>query len=157
MSTPPDKRTKMPLYTVDGMVIGTLLGTLIAGIYMMMHNYVTLGAVRLAKVTILVGTFLYTTIILLAWTITNRTEQPFLWVALLSTLAQTGLVYLASNRLQGASIRYYAERGSKVHSTFRSVLVGLFAGMLSLGLLIVIALVNVIVTALMTLAERMAS
>ena len=126
MNSPPANRISRPLYSLDGIVIGTLLGSLIAGIYMVMHNYLAFGSVRLAKQTIVVGMILYAIIM-----VASSIAPANLWTALVFALAQAGLAYLLASRLQGASISYYAQRGGEVHGLFRSALVGLLAGILS--------------------------
>ena len=126
MSETPANRPVRPLYSLDGIVIGTLLGSLVAGIYMVMYNYVTLGKVRLARQSLVVGLGLYALILLASWAAPSN-----LWMALTFALGQAGLAYLLAGRLQGASIRYYAQQGSALHGLFRSALVGLLAGLLS--------------------------
>ena len=126
MTSPPVNRTGRPLYSLDGIVIGTLLGSLIAGVYMMMYNYVTFGSARLARQTVIGGMALYALVLLASWA-----APPSFWVALIFALGQAGLAYLLASRLQGASIGYYVERGGQLHGLFRSALVGLLAGILS--------------------------
>ncbi len=126
MNSPPAKRISQPLYSLDGIVIGTLLGSLIAGIYMVMHNYITLGSVGLARQTLVVGGVLYAMVICASWL-----APPSLWLALAFALGQAGLAYLLASRLQGASISYYAQRGEPIHGLFRAALVGLLAGILT--------------------------
>ncbi len=126
MSEAPVNRPARPLYSVDGIVIGTLLGSLVAGIYMVMYNYVTLGKVGLARQSVVVGLGLYALVMLASWLAPSN-----LWMALILALGQAGLAYLLAGRLQGASIRYYAQQGSAIHGLFRSALVGLLAGLLS--------------------------
>ena len=126
MNTPPANPTGRPLYSLDGIVIGTLLGSLIAGIYMMMSNYVALGSGRLARQTLIGGIWLYALVLIASWF-----APPSFWLALVFALGQALLAYLVAGRLQGAGIRYYAERGTPVHGLFRSALVGLLAGVFS--------------------------
>ena len=133
MSASPANRTERPLYTIDGIVIGTLLGSLIAGIYMMMSNYVAFGSLQLARQTIVAGMAIYALVLLV-----SLAAPPSFWFALAFALGQTLLAYLLAGRLQGASIRYYSERGSRVHGLFRSALVGLLAGVLSFIVLLVL-------------------
>ncbi len=134
MSTPPVKRTSRPLYSIDGIVIGTLLGSLIAGIYMMMANYVALGSPRLARQALIGGMVLYVLVLLASWA-----APPSFWVALFFALGQALLAYLIAKRLQGASIGYYAERGSPIHGLFRSALVGLLAGVFSVFVVLILS------------------
>lgn len=133
MSAPPVTRVKRPLYSIDGIVIGTLLGSLIAGIYMMMSNYLTFGSARLARHTLTGGMVLYALVLLVSWA-----APPTFWAAPVFALGQALLAYLFASRLQGTSIRYYAERGAPLHGLFRAALVGLLAGVLSLTLLLVL-------------------
>lgn len=128
---PPINRAERSLYTLDGIVIGTLLGSLIAGIYMMMSNYVTLGSARLARQTLTVGMAVYVLVLL-----ASLAAPPSFLVALIFALGQALLAYLLASRLQGASIRYYAERGTQLHGLFRSALVGLLAGVLAFTVLL---------------------
>ena len=138
LSTPPDNRIARPLYTIDGIVIGTLLGSLIAGIYMMMSNYLAFGSGRLARQTLIGGMGVFALVLLASWA-----APPGFLFALVFALGQALLAYLLAGRLQGTSIRYYAERGTQVHGLFRSALVGLLAGALSL---IVVLLLNAILS-----------
>ena len=126
MSSPPANRITRPLYSLDGIVIGTLLGSLIAGIYMVMYNYITLGSFRLARQTVVVGLILYAIVIFASWA-----APANFWIALIFALGQAALAYLLAGRLQGASISFYAERGGPIHGLFRSALVGLLAGLIS--------------------------
>ena len=127
MSTPPANQIERRLYSLDGIVIGTLLGSLVAGVYMMMSNYITLGSARLARHTLTGGMVLYTLVLVAGW----AAPQSF-WVAFVFAVGQVLVAYLLASRLQGASIRYYAKRGLGVHTMFRAVLVGVLAGVLSL-------------------------
>jgi len=126
LSPPPANRLQRPLYSVDGIVIGTLLGSLIAGVYMIMSNYVAFGSQRLAKQTIIGGMAIYAIVLLASWAAPRN-----LWLALVFALGQAMLAYLLAIRLQGESVRYYTERGCKVHGLLRSALVGLLVGVLS--------------------------
>ena len=126
MSTSPAQRPQAPLYSLDGIVIGTLLGSLIAGIYMMVHNYLTLGSARLAKQTLIAGLLLYGIVL-----IASVLAPPQATIALIFAVGQAGVAYLVARLLQGPSILYYAKQGAAIHGLFRSALVGLLAGIFS--------------------------
>ncbi len=139
MSSSPIKRPERPLYSLDGIVIGTLLGSLIAGIYMMLHNYLTLGSPRLAKQTLFVGLSLYGIVL-----IASAFAPPQPTIALIFAIGQAGAAYLAARLLQGPSIAYYVKQGTEVHGLFRSALVGLMAGIFSFFVALVLyALMNI--------------
>ncbi len=128
-------RPKAPLYSLDGIVIGTLLGSLIAGIYMMVHNYLALGSVRLAKQMLIGGLIVHAlvhTIALIAITFAPpQVASQVLTFAFVFAVGQAGLAYLVAQFLQGPSILYYETRGAPIHGLFRSVLVGFLAGILA--------------------------
>lgn len=130
MSTPPAKPIARPLYSLDGIVIGTLLGSLAAGIYMVTYNYVTLGSMRLARQSVIAGSILYAAILFASWMAPSN-----LWIALVFALGQAGLAYLLAGRLQGATISYYLQHGGTLHGLFRSALVGLLVGLLSFAVI----------------------
>ena len=118
-SSPSERR----LYSLDGIVIGTVIGSLVAGVYMIVHNYIALGSVRLARHSLLAGMFLYGVKILLLSAVPLHS-----WVWLGFIFGPAGLLYLLASRLQGPSIRYHVERGVAVHGLLRWVLVGLIMG-----------------------------
>lgn len=123
VSAAPKKPGERRLYSLDGIVIGTVIGSPIAGIYMIVHNYIALGSVRLARHSLVAGAFLFGILIALS---SIAPLHP--WVVLAFIFGPAGLLYLLASRLQGPSIRYHAERGMPVHGLFRSVLVGLIMG-----------------------------
>ena len=133
MSATPAKPPKAPLYSLDGIVIGTLLGSLIAGIYMMVHNYLTLGSTRLAKQTLVFGLFCYGVVLIVS---ALAPAKPTL--ALIFAISQAGVAYLVARLLQGPSILYYAKQGATIHGLFRSALVGLLAGVVSFFIALVL-------------------
>ena len=134
MNTQPAKRIERPLYSIDGIVIGTLLGSLIAGVYMMSSNYAAFGSGRLARQTLIGGMAIFALVVLASWA-----APPSFLFALVFALGQALLAYVFANRLQGASIRYYAERGTQVHGLFRAALVGLLAGILSFTVVVALS------------------
>ena len=118
-SSPLERR----LYSLDGIVIGTVIGSLVAGVYMIVHNYIALGSVRLARHSLVAGMCLYGIKILLLSALPLNS-----WVWLGFIFAPAGLLYLLASRLQGPSIRYHMERGVAVHGLLRWMLVGLTMG-----------------------------
>jgi len=119
------------LYSVQGVVIASVLGSLAAGVVMLYLNYRTLGKVVLAQRWALWGAAIYVVLILVATFLPNTT---ILVVAY--NVFQAVVAYFLASQLQGAAITYHAAQGGSLHSNLRAAGVGLLTGLLLLFLLV---------------------
>jgi len=127
VSTELPRRPVRPLYSLHGIVIGTLLGSVLAGTYMVMHNYIVLGYVGLVRHTIIGGLLLFGITIAVSWIVPAN-----ILGILIYAIGQAGLAYLLARRLQGAGISYYVANGGSTHSILRAVLIGVATGFVML-------------------------
>ena len=130
-ATPPKKR----LYSVNGMVLGAVLGSLAAALYMAAHNYIALGKPALARRTLRDGLILYGALML-----GGLLAPAAVGWALIFMVLQGGLTWFLASKLQGPSIDWHQQAGGQLYSMFRAVLVGIFTAFLVLFLFAVIAL-----------------
>ncbi len=127
--------TNKRLYSVNGMVVGAVLGSLAAAIYMAAYNYVALGQPTLAKRIVQIGIILYGAILLLAMTLPESQ-----WVMLPLALLQTGMAWFLASRLQGLAIDHHRQAGGQVQGWVQVVLVSLATGAALLFLVFIVAL-----------------
>lgn len=125
---PPASRTTQqgqvaPLYTLHGVVVGTILGSLAAAVVIVCLNYLSLGSPGLAKKTALAGGLVY--LLIIGFT---ALLPESLVIGSIMIVVQALLGYLLANQLQGQAIRYHVTRGGKVHSNFRAAGIGLLTG-----------------------------
>jgi hypothetical protein len=118
-------RSGAPLYSVRGIAVGTLLGSLAAGVVMLWLNYRQLGYPGLANRVAVVALTLYAALV--GATSLLPPDEP-LWGVLFIAL-QTGIAYWAAQTLQGHAIDYHVQQGKPMHSTLRAALVGFVTGM----------------------------
>ncbi len=118
------------LYSVNGVVIGTVLGSLAAGLFMMYLNYRALGKAALARKLAVWGSVIYVVLISLSALIPGTMS-----VSLIVIVAQAALAYFVAESLQGAAIRYHAQHQGALHSGFRAAGVGLLTGLALIFLL----------------------
>ena len=130
-AAPSDKR----LYSVNGMVLGAVLGSLAAALYMAAHNYIALGNPALARRVLRDGLILYGLLLLVGL----LTPAALVW-ALTFMALQGGLTWLFAERLQGPSIAYHQQAGGRLHSMGRAALVGVCTAFLVFFLFVVVAL-----------------
>ena len=130
-----------PLYSVRGIIIGTILGSLAAGVLMLALNYLALGRANLARSVGLAGIAIFLAFI----GITLLVPQT-LGVALLFTAAQAFLAYFVADRLQGAAIAYHSEHGRPMHSSLRAALVGFLTGTTLFFMLILLTSLYMMIT-----------
>ena len=116
-----------PLYSLDGIVIGTVLGSFIAGVFMVVANYATLGSAALAKRTAIGGFAIYVGIVLLTAFMPNA-----LWVGVVFMFVQAALAFFLATQLQGPVLRYQKAQGRAFHGLLRSALVGVLAGLMAI-------------------------
>ncbi len=120
------------LYSTQGILMGTILGSLAAGVVMIYLNYRALGRAGLATTLATWGTAIFLTIMVL-----SSLAPPTLTMGLVFMAAQVAIAYFLTEKLQGAAIRYHRERGGAMHSNVRAAGVGFLTG-LSLFLLLVL-------------------
>jgi hypothetical protein len=114
----------MALYTVSGIVVGTFIGSLAAGIVMLYVNYRALGRANLARTVAIWGTGIFVVI-----TVAASFAPMNLAFALIFAVLQSGIAFFLADRLQGAAIRYHRESGGRLHSDWRAAGMGLLTGM----------------------------
>ena len=133
------KQETRPLYSLDGIVIGTVLGSFIAGVFMVVANYVTLGSQTLAKRSAIGGLAIYVLIILVA----NFLPGTLVF-ALIVMFAQAGLAFFLATQLQGPVLRYQKAQGHRFHGLARSAFAGvLVAFTIFAALVTVLAILSV--------------
>ena len=130
-----------PLYSVRGIIIATILGSLAAGVLMIAMNYLALGRANLAKSVGLAGVAIFLAFI----GITLLLPQT-LGIALLFTVAQATLAWFVADRLQGAAISYHIEHGHPMHSSLRAALVGFLTGTTPFFMLILLTSIYMMAT-----------
>lgn len=123
-------RSGVGLYSVQGIVIGTVLGSLAAGIVMLVLNYRALGKSDLARAIAIWGSLLCLVVVVL--TSFTPGTPPF---ALMFTVLQGTLAYFLAARLQGPAIAWHRARNGLVHSSLRAAGVGLLTAMAILFIL----------------------
>ena len=123
------------LYTVNGMMVGAALGSLVAPIYMAAHNYAALGKPELAKRIVQGGLVLYGLILG-----TSLLLPPTMAWAPAFIVTQVAIAGFLGHRLQGPAIDYHRRNGGAAHGLGQAVLVALLAGLALMFMLLVIAL-----------------
>ncbi|MDA1075632.1 MAG: hypothetical protein O3A63_12860 [Proteobacteria bacterium] len=128
----------LKLYTVQGIIIGTVIGSLAAGIFMIAMNYVALGSVSLAKKTAAVGISLF--LILIGATLLFPTQNVGVTIA--ATILQALVAYAAAETLLGDSLRYHAGKNPTcLYSPLRAAAVGLITALVVFSLLVLATMV----------------
>ena len=113
--------------------MGTILGSLAAGIVMLYLNYHSLGRANLARTVATWGSALLITIMLIASFVPSNSGSALIFMALQAVIA-----YLLADKLQGPAIRYHQQHDGAMHSNVRAAGVGFLAG-LALFFLLMIA------------------
>jgi hypothetical protein len=134
-------RTNAPLYGSRGIIIGTILGSLAAGVLMVSLNYLALGRANLAKSVGLAGIAVF-----LAFLGVTFLVPQTLGVALLLSAVQAFIAYFLVDRLQGEAITYHIAHGGPMHSSLRAALVGFLTGTTLFFALVMIAALYMTVT-----------
>lgn len=116
-------RTGAPLYGPRGIVIGTIFGSLAAGVLMISLNYLALGRANLARSVGLAGVAAFLLFIGVSFLVPQS-----LVVALILSAIQAFIAYFLVDRLQGEAIRYHISQGGAMHSSLRAALVGFLTG-----------------------------
>ena len=112
------------MYSIVGIVIGTFIGSLAAGIVMMYLNYRSLGRDNLAKMIAIWGSAIFVVVTVVA------SFVPFnLAYGLLFAILQSAIAFFLADRLQGDAIRYHRDNAGAMHSELRATGVGFLTGM----------------------------
>lgn len=136
-----DRAAAPALYSVRGIVIGTVLGSLAAGVVMIYLNYRALGRANLARTVTGVGAAIFLVVMGLATLVPDT-----LVMALVMMAVQVAIAYFLTERLQGEVIAYHQARGGPMHGSGRAAMVGLLTGMALFFLLILGANAYLILT-----------
>jgi len=123
-----------PLYSLHGIVVATVLGSLAAAVVILYLNYRNLGSPALAQKTAVGGFFAYLLLIGIAALLPDSMLIGGVFIVI-----QTSIAYFAANQLQGNAINYHREQGRAMYSSFRAAGVGLLTG---LAILFVFVLVG---------------
>ena len=134
-------RPARPLYSLDGIVVATVLGSFIAGVFMVAANYMTLGSEALAKRTFLRGLVVYVVIIVLTMFMPNS-----LWIGVVFMFAQAALAFFLAQQLQGPVLQYHKAQGVAFHGLLRSAIVGVFAGLVAIIAIVTIGTLIAVVS-----------
>ena len=108
------------LYTLQSVVVATVLGSLLAAVVVVCLNYRSLGSPALARKTAIAGSLVYTLFIA-----STALLPDSLLIGFMMILVQGFLSYLIANQLQGRAIRYHVAQGGETHSVFRAAAVGI--------------------------------
>jgi hypothetical protein len=130
------------LYSVQGIVVATVLGSLAAAVVILYLNYRSLNSQRLAEKTALGGALVYLLLIGTAAFLPDVVLLGGLFIVI-----QTAVAYFAASRLQGGAIAYHREHGGALHSNLRAAGVGLLTALGILFLFIVLGNVTALLSA----------
>ena len=123
-----------PLYSVRGIVVGTILGSLAAGVVMMYLNYRALGNFDLAAKVVRWGIGLFA---VLTATASFLPANPLFNIGYI--VLQGAIAFFFAANLQGSAIRFHEQQNGSMHSTLRAAGVGLLVA-LAFGFVLVVAL-----------------
>ncbi len=112
--------------------MGTILGSLAAGVVMLYLNYHALGRAGLARTIGLWGIALFLTVIGIASLVPNTAPLALLFMGIQAVIA-----YFLTEKLQGPAIRYHREHGGLMHSNLRAAMIGFLTGLALFFLLVV--------------------
>lgn len=121
------------LYSVQGIVIASILGSLAAGVVMLYWNYRTLGRTQLAQRWALWGAGIYTVLILITTLLPNTGI-----LVLVYNVFQAIVAYFLASQLQGAAITYHQSQGGSMHSNMRAAGVGFLIGIVVIVFLLLV-------------------
>ncbi|MFP6835743.1 MAG: hypothetical protein VB948_06495 [Pseudomonadales bacterium] len=143
---PPTSNTQQvgqrALYSLQGIIVATILGSLAAAVVILYLNYRSLNAQPLAKKTAVGGIILYLLLIGLASFLPDSMLLGGAFIVI-----QTSVAYLAANQLQGTAIAYHRQRGGIMHSNFRAAGVGLLTGIAIIFAFVVLGTILAVATA----------
>jgi hypothetical protein len=115
---------QLPLYSTQGIVVGTILGSLAAGVVMLFLNYRALGRDALARTIGAWGGGIFVVVVVIASLVPGTPVFGLLFMVI-----QAGIAYFLTERLQGEAIRYHQAHAGPMHSTLRAAGVGFLTGM----------------------------
>jgi len=143
---PPTSNTQQvgqrALYSLQGIIIATILGSLAAAVVILYLNYRSLNAQSLAQQTAVGGIIFYLLLIGVAAFLPDSMLLSGVFIVI-----QTAVAYLAAHRLQGTAITYHRQRGGIMHSNFRAAGVGLLTGIAIIFALVILGTILAVVTA----------
>jgi len=144
-SSPPEDvrepRHPGPLYTVNAVVMATVIGSLMAGVVLMALNYLTLGRRELAWRVLRLGLATFVVLMVGAYLL-----PPDSVVRLLMVPLQALVAGIASVLLQGPRIRYHLDHGGKAHSLWRAAGVALLTALVVMFVLTLLTALGIAVT-----------
>jgi hypothetical protein len=111
------------LYSLQGIVVATVLGSLAAAVVILYLNYRSLNSQSLAEKTAIGGIVVYLLLIGIAAFLPDSMLLGGVFIVI-----QTSLAYFAASALQGSAITYHRERNGAMHSNLRAAGVGLLTG-----------------------------
>jgi hypothetical protein len=130
------------LYSLHGIVIATVLGSLAAAVVILYLNYRSLNSRALAEKTAIGGIVVYVLLIGIAAFLPDSMMLGGLFIVI-----QTSLAYFAARALQGNAIAYHRERNGLMHSNFRAAGVGLLTGLAVIFVFLVLGTLLAVTTA----------
>jgi hypothetical protein len=126
------------LYSVQGVIIATVIGSLAAGILLVVLNYLALGSQGLARKVGSLGAVIF--LLLMGVTLAFPTQN--LGVTLAATVVQALIAYGMVETLQGATIRYHAStEPGRMHSPFRAAAMGLLTALVIFSALVLMTMI----------------
>jgi hypothetical protein len=111
------------LYSLQAIVVATILGSLAAAVVILYLNYRSLNSQSLAEKTAIGGIVVYVLLIGIAAFLPDSMLLGGVFVVI-----QTSLAYFAASALQGSAIAYHRERNGAMHSNLRAAGVGVLTG-----------------------------
>jgi hypothetical protein len=124
--------TRLPLYSIQGIVIGALLGTFAASVVLVALNYAALGAPALARRIAWFGVAGYLVLIGIVALV------PIEWRLFVASPLQMITAWWLAERLQGQAIRYHLAHGGELRSNFLAAGIALLVGVAMLFLLVTV-------------------
>jgi hypothetical protein len=121
-------RRTNPVYTLHGVVIATLLGSVAGAVAILCLNYISFNRPKLARKTAIAGFIVFVILdVITATTTGSITFGSVQWLTIYFaiTLGQIILAYAIAKQLQGQTIKYHLNNGGSQHSSFRAAGVGL--------------------------------
>ena len=143
---PPTSNTQQvgqrALYSLQGIIVATILGSLAAAVVILYLNYRSLNAQSLAQKAAVGGIIFYLLLIGVAALLPDSMLLSGVFI-----VVQTAVAYLAAHRLQGTAIAYHRQRGGTMYSNFRAAGVGLLTGIAIICALVILGTILAVATA----------
>ncbi len=140
MQEPEKQNRDLPnLYSLTAIGVATFLGSILAGGYMIIANYIALGEKQMAK-QVAYGT----AAIILVWIILSmQMVGTKLTTMIAVNMGQVILALIIANKLQGKMFSSYQEMGGQYHGSLRIVSVSVIASIIfTFAGVLIIAIVN---------------